>query len=472
MVWRSRKRPRGKHLQAIVSTLALLLMVSAPVRAVVVAGAPPDHDRQVEALQARVAALEAQNREILEVLKALRAAPPAPHGAGGAQGAAGGIAGAAATPATRQDVMPRQVLAGHDSSIGFYGFIRFDAIFDDSRSDAIQTPTFIRSEAPGTSNQDAFNFHPRLTRFGFNYQGPRLGGDRGAKLGGKIEVDFQNGGRESRQVMRMRHAFMTLDWEQTRLLVGQTWDIISPLYPTVNNDTMMWNAGNLGDRRPQVRGRIARALASGDKLTFEAGIGLSGAIDRQDLDSNGVRDGDDGLLQNLQARLAYARGGSDQRWTIGLSGHFGREQTQVPIAGENRFDSSSLSLDFAGRWGRFGLKGEAWIGSNLDDFRGGIGQGVNVMTGREIDAAGGWLEAGLEVTQVHSIYLGFTTDDPSDADLPAGGRSKNEVWYLVQRFRLARSFLVGIDYLNWRTEFQGLPAGEDNRFNLYLVYNF
>jgi hypothetical protein len=38
------------------------------------------------------------------------------------------------------------------SSIGFYGFARLDVIFDDSRINAFQTPTFVRSEADGAEN--------------------------------------------------------------------------------------------------------------------------------------------------------------------------------------------------------------------------------------------------------------------------------------------------------------------------------
>jgi hypothetical protein len=31
---------------------------------------------------------------------------------------------------------------------------------------------------------------------------------------------------------------------------------------------------------------------------------------------------------------------------------------------------------------------------------------------------------------------------------------------------------MGLDVLRWRTEFQGLAPGSDNRLNAYLVYSF
>ena len=94
---------------------------------------------------------------------------------------------------------------------------------------------------------------PRLTRLGIDWSGPQIAKLGNAKLIGKLETDFQNGGTESRQIIRIRHAYVRLDWERFSMLAGQTWDLVSPLFPTVNGDTLQWNAGNVGDRRPQLR---------------------------------------------------------------------------------------------------------------------------------------------------------------------------------------------------------------------------
>ena len=39
-----------------------------------------------------------------------------------------------------------------------------------------------------------------------------------------------------------------------RFLVGQTWDVISPLYPGMLMYSVGWDGGNIGYRRAQVRG--------------------------------------------------------------------------------------------------------------------------------------------------------------------------------------------------------------------------
>jgi hypothetical protein len=353
--------------------------------------------------------------------------------------------------------------------------MRLDLIADDSRPDNSQIPFFTLSEDSrvGMKDENDFTLHPRLTRIGIRYKGPEVGPLGNAGLGGNFEVDFQNGGRESRQIIRIRHAYLKLTKGAFSLLGGQTWDIISPLFPTVNNDTLMWNAGNLGDRRPQLRASFEPKLAGG-QFSLVGGIGLTGAINSQDLDNNGVRDGE-ATGPNVQGRIGYSHAlrRKDSKVEVGLSGHYGWEETARPIVSRTNFDSHSVSLDYNFTpHDRVALRGEAWFGRNLGDFRGGVGQAINTVLGTEVRSRGGWAELGLKVNQVYSIYPGYTIDDPRDRDVPAQGRVKNRAWYVVNRFRVTGPFLVGIDYLRWATDYKGLLRGVNNRFNLYLQYDF
>jgi hypothetical protein len=354
---------------------------------------------------------------------------------------------------------------GNDSEIGFYGFVRIDAIFDDSRASAFQTPTYIRSEATGTDSQSNFTIHPRLSRVGMNFRAPNALESLGdARLTGKIEADFQNGGRESRAVPRMRHAYLQLDWNQHSLLAGQTSDLISPLFPSVNGDTMMWNAGNLGDRRMQVR----YGYESESGLTFRAGVGMTGAVDPLDADSNGILDGEAATTPNIQGRVGY----DSSKFSVGAWSHYARLHTDAFFGSQNDFNGYSYGTDFDFRLTpRVNVRGEAWAGSNLGDMRGGIGQSFNQTTGREIDSRGGWVELGLQSGR-HGLFTGYTMDDPKNAHLDAGARTENRAWYVTNRFNLSEPLTLGIDYLHWRTQFKGSPQGTDNRINLYLIYGF
>jgi len=74
----------------------------------------------------------------------------------------------------------------------------------------------------------------------------------GAKSSAKIEGDFA-GFSTSYYVFRIRHAYAKLNWENTELLVGQTWH---PLFGNVMPTTLSLNAGSPFqpfNRSPQIR---------------------------------------------------------------------------------------------------------------------------------------------------------------------------------------------------------------------------
>ena len=143
---------------------------------------------------------------------------------------------------------------GSAGEIAPYGFVRFDAVFDDSRLSHHQYPNWVKSEPPGAENNDNLTIYPRLTRVGARFSPAEVG--EGSEISGVIEADFQNGGSESRQILRLRKAYFNLKKGDWHFLAGQTWDLISPLFPAANNDGMMWNTGNLGDRHPQAAAHL------------------------------------------------------------------------------------------------------------------------------------------------------------------------------------------------------------------------
>ena len=366
-------------------------------------------------------------------------------------------------------------LLGEGNKIKLYGFLRLDMDFDRQHPNNTQIPFFITSpdvRANGTTNGD-YSIHPRLTRLGIDYTGPQIAKLGNARLSGKLETDFENGGSESRQIIRIRHAYLRLDWKEASLLAGQTWDIVSPLFPTVNNDSLMWTAGNVGDRRPQLRAAYEPRVGRG-KFSFVGGIGLTGAIDAQDLDANGFRDGEESSPPDMQGRIGYSHPlGKDRTASIGLSGFYGFEKTARPVAGRTRFQPQLFNLDFTiPLASRLSFRGEGWWGRNMSDIRGGAGQGINVSTGREIRGRGGWSEANIKLSRYFSLNPGFTTDDPVDTDLPNGGRTRNRAYYFANRITPGGNFLIGADYLYWLTDYKGLQRGVDHRINIFLQYNF
>lgn len=375
------------------------------------------------------------------------------------------------------------------SRFRLYGFLRLDAIYDDSRPNNTQIPGFIRSEDPAAPaaiasarNSEDLTIHPRLTRLGLDFFGPQIDLLGGAKTSGKAEIDFYNlPSSESRNAPRMRHAFLKLAWDDLSFLAGQTSDVISPIFPIVNPDFVMWGAGNIGDRRPQFRGEWTPRVGPGN-FTLQGEVGLTSADDLQDLDPSAAgpfRDGEASGKPTLQARAAYALPlWQKQKLEFGVWGHRAWERSDTPVgaAAETEFDSEAIGLDitlpvykeFA--W----LKGEIWSGKNLSDVRGGILQGINTATGREVDAQGGWLELGIRPVRHFSLHAGHSIDNPDNDDLagaPVPGRTKNSIWYGAIRGYFD-PIEVGMDYLNWTTDWDGFAAGVDNRFQWFVSYKF
>ena len=386
------------------------------------------------------------------------------------------------------------------SKIKLYGFLRLDAIYDDSTPSNTQTAGFIRSEdsgAPGTAgarkNNDDLTIHPRLTRLGADFLGPKIPQLGCADLTGKLEIDFYNNGllgqAESREAVRMRHGYLKLAWpdRDVTLLAGQTSDLISPLWPIVNPDLVMWGAGNLGDRRPQLRAEWFHGMGAG-KFGLQGMIGMTGADDNQDLDPAGTtgagfRDGETSGKPTLQARGSYKRPvWEKQNLEIGLWAHRAWEEPDTlpdvagaPYTGKTEFDSYALGLDLTVPLYRdwLWLKGEAWYGANLDDVRGGIFQGINTTLGEEIGSRGGFVEVGAKIPGMkwYSLHFGYAIDDPQNNDLNTNGRELNSTFYMAHRFNFD-PIEFGLDYLNWRTQYIGLDKGHDNRFQAYISYKF
>lgn len=444
-----------------------------------------DSSGEIEALKQRLEEVESRNRALTQTLLELKARMDALDPVQAVNNSSANSAtqtSAAPTQTSAQTNQPDKnppvhwsELLGEGNRIKLYGFLRLDLDFDSQHPNNTQIPFFITSpdtRVGGTTNGD-YSIHPRLTRLGIDYTGPRIAKLGNAKLSGKLETDFENGGSESRQIIRIRHAYLRLDWREASLLAGQTWDIVSPLFPTVNADSLMWNAGNVGDRRPQLRAAYEPKVGRG-RFSFIGGIGLTGAIDAQDLDSNGFRDGEESARPDVQARIGYSYPlGKDRSASIGFSGFYGFEKTARPVAGRTNFRAQLFNVDFTVPLAsRLSLRGEGWWGRNMSDIRGGAGQGVNIITGRELRGRGGWSEANIKLSRYFSINPGFTTDDPVDSDLPNGGRARNRAYYFANRITPGGNFLIGADYLRWLTDYKGLQRGADNRVNIFLQYNF
>ena len=142
-------------------------------------------------------------------------------------------------------------------SYHFYGFVRGDLYYNTRESVAPVDGNFylfpldVKLDAAGNDLNKAAtgNFYAYTSRLGLNVTGPKLGK---AKTSANIEADFGGGGGLT-ATLRIRKAYLALDWNHHQLLVGQTWH---PLFGSVMPEMLNLTTGapyQPFNRSPQIR---------------------------------------------------------------------------------------------------------------------------------------------------------------------------------------------------------------------------
>lgn len=367
--------------------------------------------------------------------------------------------------------------------IRFYGFLRLDAYFNTAKMTDPIIPFAVLPEGGSFGRNDSqFALDVRLTRFGIDLNAGKIGQ---ADTTGKLEIDFANfpaGSTESRETPRIRLAYINLDFGEITLRLGQDWDVISPLYPAVHAELLLWGAGNLGDRRPMVQFLWNTGDPDGVTFDLELAAGFPGAVDGADNDGLGGRtnlDGVDSGLPQGQARLAlgFPSWVDGKRATIGVSGHLNELETDLDYGGDDSFVAWSVGADVVlPLFGGFSLRGEVWIGQAHSDVRGAILQDINTLTGDEIQSWGGWIELHWQASENFRLAIGGSIDDPDNDDLNAlvVGESRELNWTLFVSSKLdwGGGLVSGLDVIYWETHWAGDGVGNAVRINFWTALYF
>lgn len=365
-------------------------------------------------------------------------------------------------------------VAGEESRFKFdpYGYVKLDASYDDSTINSGDYILFVPSEA-FVENDDKYNMTARQTRLGMVVTAPDF---QGWKTKGKIEIDFYGNGpavHETKSEIVMRHAFLELNKGNFGLLAGQTSDVISPLVPSTLNYTVGWAAGNIGYRRPQIR--FSHNTGANDPVSILTQFALSRTtgLTNEDIDGGGQNDGEDSGFPTMQGRIALTTELFGKKKSVfGISGHYGTEEVDWPGV-ETDMKSWSINWDFSiPIYDRVTLTGEAFVGENLDDYFGGILQGINAMTQDEIRSKGMWAQINFRPVEKWQYNAGFGLDDPDNQDINIGMRDKNTFYFVNANFKLIPPLTLGLEYSYWDTDYKNLYEGKDNRFQFSAIYSW
>lgn len=354
----------------------------------------------------------------------------------------------------------------------FYGFVKLDASYDTAAADPGNFVKWVDLE-PENEDDDQFNMTANQTRLGLWLRTPDEA-DKSLQTKGRVEIDFYGGGAENKPNPMLRLAYIDLYWRKSgwRFLAGQSFDVISPLFPITVNYSVQWWAGNIGYRRPQMR--ISKNVA----ISQNSSLHLAGAITRNigttDSVFADVDAGTDAGLPGFQGRLGW----NSKSFNIGLSGHWAEEEYDLDDLGNSeQFDSWSANFDLMVPFSeKVTLKAEAYTGVNLAQYLGGIGQGVNLVRNEEIGDTGGWISLDLGPFGDLVHHIGVTVTDPDDENLEPGDRSFNSSLFWNGFYTLTKHIQFALELSYWNTDYLVLEAESDSadnfRTQFAVIYSF
>jgi len=255
-----------------------------------------------------------------------------------------------------------------------------------------------------------FNILSIQTRLNGKITGPDA---FGGATSGAIEGEFFGTSDGDVNGFRLRHAYVKLDWENTSILIGQTWHpmFVVEMFPGV----VSFNTGapfQPFSRNPQIRFSYS---SQGFKFIFAA-------LSQRDFTSSGP-DGfsssylRNAILPNLHAQVQYSNNGNLFGIGVDYKKLIPRLSTTKKIVTDNSISSFSaigytkLNID------PVVIKAEAVIGNNLADhlMLGGYAvKSINTATGSEeyssIESYSMWGEISTGKEIEYALFAGFSNN--------------------------------------------------------------
>lgn len=355
-------------------------------------------------------------------------------------------------------------------ALTWYGYVKLDASWDEGLVNAGNYARWIVSDDV-IDGHGHFNMTARQTRLGFTAVS-RAGR---ATLTGRWEADFYGGGAENKNALQVRHAYVDAVWPSGwSILAGQASDVISPLVPTTLNYTVAWWAGNIGYRRPQLRVTRRVKMAGGKELRFEGAA--SRTIGDEFVTAEPGDSGADSEVPSLQGLAGLTLPMAGRSMGVGAYGHWGDENLHRELGGD------PVDLETSS-WGAYltlplgstvTLSGEAWAGANMDDYMGGIGQGITVAktTAHAVAARGGWAELALRTAHGTHVHFGYSLDDPDAGDLAKGARDRNTTLWTTLSHDPGGGLRYGLEVSRWETRYLEMADGASWRVQTSVTYSF
>lgn len=358
-----------------------------------------------------------------------------------------------------------------------YGFVRLGAAYDTSRTAFGDLAFYVLPDSRSGGGKRELTFGARESRIGLRLTAPELGGILAT---GQFEADWaEEIPTASKYSPRLRLAFVDLAFGAGwALRAGQDWDLYVVAQPKIADAAILGATGHLYGRRPQVRLTKTFKFGQTGSIAFRLGTAHGRT---QDLDADGQLDADATGVPSIQGGFVLATTLlGNKPTTFSISGAYGKERVHLPLPTATTpsnhtktFDSTlihgSLQLPLANS---LALQGVVWWGKNLDQFYGGVMQGINAGTESEIEAVGGWGQVNWDATSMWSLSAGAGADDPVNDDVATGGRTFNGRGFGNVCLKFTKDVLVVAEYSYMKTRVKASAPATNHRSQLAFQYTF
>lgn len=300
---------------------------------------------------------------------------------------------------------------------------------------------------------------------------------KAGSLSGELDADFfggqfASGGGRTHPVLRVRRAFGVIRWRHGEILVGQESPPVFEVSPTTLASSGLpgfASAGNLWLWLPQLRGTLFVNPGRGVRVGLQGAVLAPSAGEPQDPFLTQPDRAERSDRPSFEGRMLVRWGEGDRAGEIGAGAHVGWIATGESSLVTSRAVGASARIPVGTV---LELSGEAMSGRAIAGLGGGaIGQNLT-GPGTALRTRGGWAQALGRLGRGWEVALGAGIDDPTDADVPAGGRLRNTAVTAHLGWR-ALPIVVAIEYRRLQTTYAE-PVGRrsNNHFNLAVGLDF
>ncbi len=381
------------------------------------------------------------------------------------------------TQAQLRAAMKRNAWRKGDFTFTPYGFLMVSTVYETARS--VPGEIILWVQSADVREGDAFYIDPKSSRLGLDIGGPKVCFFDYYQMSGRFEVDFQgNYLQRNKGTLLFRQGYINFANKNSRILLGQTWDVISPLFPGTLNYIPGCAAGNIGYRRPQIRYERYHYLSSKLKWTNQLSGNLAVPVDfATDPTCTCLNSGWPVLEGRTAITWGHREGPCALPKELGLYGHIGENEYLVDRPGlrdtiGRRTWCAGLDFKYPINQ-RTTFSAECFMGETLATFFGGVFQGINLQNFDPIRTYGGWVDLKHLWTDRFFSHIGFCLDDPINSDLTyASGRIYNHQGYVNWNYMLTKTFRLGFEVSLWKTLYKDLDPGESTRFDFMAKWSF